>query len=269
MIHSHDPQLGFLLKLTSRIPALLTIHGPAFDTSQMRFYKKLIAVSQSVRSDIETRSTNKCEVIYNGVNAETIKHRDTLSLQKIINVILVGRLDHLVKGQDLAIEAVHCLVRDKQMKNLSLSLVGEGISRKYLEELILNQNLAGNVVLLGNRDREWVYANLCRYDLLIQPSRLEGFGLTVAEAMAAKVPVIATNIEGPAEILENGRYGLLFENNNALDLAAKIENAIQLIENGQMIKMTEPAYRYILDNFSIARTAKEYCSQYDRLYKSK
>ena len=67
VIHSHDPQLGFLLKLTSFVPVLLTVHGPDFDTSQMRYYKKLIAVSQSVKHDVESRSKNKCDIIYNGI----------------------------------------------------------------------------------------------------------------------------------------------------------------------------------------------------------
>ena len=262
VIHSHDPQLGVLLKYTNFIPLLLTIHGPAFDTSQMCYYNKLIAISRSVKLDIESRSMNKCEIIYNGINIGAIQQWGTIFQQKVINIILVGRLDHLVKGQDLLIEAAFSLVVGKQLKNLKFSIVGEGNSRRYLEDLIFNLNLGENVFLLGNKEREWIYENLHKFDLFIQPSRLEGFGLTVVEAMVAKVPVIASNIEGPAEILEFGKHGILFENNNHKDLAMKIENAIQLIENGEIVKMIDSAYHHCLINFNITRTAQKYCEAY-------
>ena len=182
------------------------------------------------------------------------------------NVISVGRLDHLVKGQDLLIEAANNLVKVKGLKHVKFFIAGEGSSRKFLEELILNLNLSENVFLLGNKNREWIYENLCRYDLFIQPSRLEGFGLTVAEAMAAKVPVLASDIEGPAEILENGKHGILFEKNSSEDLALKIKNTIQLIESGEIGNMIDSAYNHCLNNFNITRTAREYCESLSVIY---
>lgn len=262
VIHSHDPQLGFLLKVTSFVPVLLTIHGPAFDTSQMRYYKKLIAVSSSVKFDVESRSKNICNIIYNGIRISSIKKRNLIYDHNDFRIILVGRLDHQVKGQDLLIEAAHYLVVKKGLVNIKFFIVGEGNSRKHLEELILNLNLIENVFLLGNMNREWIYENLQSYDLFIQPSRLEGFGLTVAEAMAAKVPVLASDIEGPAEILEYGKHGIMFEKNSYQDLARQIENAIRLYENGEIVKIIESAYNHCLINFNITRTAQEYCAAY-------
>lgn len=265
VIHSHDPQLGLLLKLTSFIPVLLTIHGPAFDTSHMKYYKKLIAVSESVKTDVETRSKNNCEIIYNGIRITSIKQRNSNFNHNNIRIISVGRLDHLVKGQDLLIEAAHCLVHRNGLKDVKIFIAGEGNSRKFLEESILNHNLGENVFLLGNKDREWIYKNLQSYDLFIQPSRLEGFGLTVAEAMAAKVPVIASDIEGPAEILGNGKYGMLFENNNYQDLLLKIEEAIQLYGKGEMERLAESAFQHCLINFNISRVTNEYIESYNRI----
>lgn len=54
------------------------------------------------------------------------------------------------------------------------------------------------------KNQEWIYHNLCNFDLFIQPSRFEGFGLTVAEAIAAKVTVLVSNIQGPMEIIDDG-----------------------------------------------------------------
>ena len=78
--------------------------------------------------------------------------------------------------------------------------------------MVQNLHLENEVVFEGLKDQSWVYQNLCNYDLFIQPSRYEGFGLTVAEAIAAKVPVLVSNIEGPLEIIDGGRLGMSFEN---------------------------------------------------------
>lgn len=262
VIHSHDPQLGLLLKLTSFIPAVLTIHGPDFDTSAMKYYKKRFVVSKSVKKDVESRSNNKCEIIYNGIKIKGIKQREANYSSNTFQIVMVGRLNHRIKGQDLLIEAARLLINEKGFTTIKFSLVGDGPSRPYLEELISNLNLGDNIVLLGNKEREWIYENLHNYDLFVQPSRLEGFGLTVVEAMAAKVPVVASNIEGPAEILENGNHGIMFENDNATDLSVQIENAIRLYENGEMAKMIESAYTHCLNNFDVTRTARLYCMSY-------
>lgn len=69
-------------------------------------------------------------------------------------------------------------------------------------------HLEDHVIFEGLKEQAWIYENLCRYDLFIQPSRYEGFGLTVAEAISAKVPVLVSNIEGPLEIIDGGRLGM-------------------------------------------------------------
>ena len=65
-------------------------------------------------------------------------------------------------------------------------------------------------------------AHLTDYDLFVQPSRWEGFGLTVAEAMAAGVPVLVSEGQGPAEVTQGSRYGWLFANGDADDLQRQI-----------------------------------------------
>jgi glycosyltransferase involved in cell wall biosynthesis len=228
----------------------------------MKWYNKLVAVSKSVKTDVESRSKNICEIIYNGVKISSIDQKEPVFNPNSFRIISVGRLDHLVKGQDLLIEAAHILINGKGLNNLKFFIVGEGTSRTYFEELILSFNLKGNVFLMGNITREWIFQNLHRYDLFIQPSRLEGFGLTVVESLAAKVPVIASEIDGPAEILENGKYGIMFQNDNAEDLAGRIEYAISLYESGEIIRMIEAAHNHCLNNFNITRTAQQYCQSY-------
>jgi len=262
VIHIHDPEIGKLVRLLSKIPIVLTIHNTNMDPAPMVSYSKIYAISKAVKLDIESRSSLNCKVIYNGIRLQDIVKRDQFDSPDIFKIILVKRLDHQPKGQDLLVYAIDFLIKKKGRRNIKLYLVGDGKSKDFIEKLVENLNLNEHVFLLGNKSREWVYENLHKYDLFVHPSRIEGFGLTVTEAMAAKVPVISSDIEGPAEILEDGRYGLMFKSNNYEDLALQIEKAIELYDNGEIDKKVESAYGHCLANFNITRTAQEYCDSY-------
>ena len=95
--------------------------------------------------------------------------------------------------------------------------------------------------------------------MFVQPSRFEGFGLTVAEAMAAKTPVLVSSGDGPEEVVDHGRYGYLFDKGNHVDLAKKLED---IINNGYDANMVDCAYQRVLDLYNIKVTARNYINQY-------
>ncbi len=132
-------------------------------------------------------------------------------------------------------------------------------------EMVIKFHLEQNITFLGNKSRDWIYNNLYHYDLFIQPSRLEGFGLTVVEALAAKVPVIVADNDGPSEIINKGDYGYIFVNGNFVDLSDKILCFIENLKHGRQIAQTERAYVYANDKFNIKTTTKEYLKQYQRV----
>ena len=103
-----------------------------------------------------------------------------------------------------------------------------------------------------------------KYDLFIQSSRDEGFGLTIAEAMAAKVPVLVSNIPGPMEVIDNGRLGMSFENENPADCAEKIK---QFILNGRNETQVEDAYQYVKSHYDVSVTAQKYLEVYESILK--
>ena len=104
-----------------------------------------------------------------------------------------------------------------------------------------------------------IFEHLCEYDLFVQPSINEGFGLTVAEAMAAKVPVLVSENQGPLEIIDNGKYGFSFKNGDSDDCANKI---MDIIERGFDETMIEEGYKRVKTLFSIEQTASIYLQEY-------
>ena len=112
------------------------------------------------------------------------------------------------------------------------------------------------------KSRDWIYENLKEYDILLQPSRFEGFGLTIIEGLGAKLPVVTSNIEGPTEILQGGKYGFLFNNGSVEDLANRIQEIYVLYRRNKIEEFVEKNYSYAIKNFSIQDTTTKYQKYY-------
>ncbi len=134
----------------------------------------------------------------------------------------LGRL-HEQKGFDVLLQAA-AILRDRGTA-FRLRIAGEGPDRALLENLIHDNGLADRVELVG-----WVSPPgpfLSTLDLFAVPSRYEPFGLVVIEAMAAGVPVVASDLEGPREILEQGRLGFLVDSEDPDRLAGRLAEALR------------------------------------------
>ncbi len=259
VLHCHDEGLLSLI-IFKRNKAILTLHTTNITSKNFSRYKYLFSISNAVKEDLFNRYRIKSYVIYNGVKPSNILKREENSFcsSSIIRLLQVSRLEHSTKGQDLLIKAIAELV--KKNINVSVDFIGEGSSFTYLKKITSELQLNSYINFLGIRDREYVYSHIANYDLLIQPSRNEGFGLTIVEAMFAKVPVLISNIEGPMEIINNGEFGFYFEKGNAMDLVKKL---VSLMEGQEPIKDLEEVYNYAQSNFSIQNTV----SQYEKYYK--
>ena len=132
----------------------------------------------------------------------------------------LGRL-HRNKGIDVMLHALARL-RGRGVP-VRLRIAGDGPEKPALQSLASELGLDHAVDFTGWVDPA-VY--LPTLDLFVLPSRVEPFGLVVAEAMAAGVPVVASRIDGPAEILAGGTFGRLVAPQDAAALADAIASAI-------------------------------------------
>jgi glycosyltransferase involved in cell wall biosynthesis len=98
----------------------------------------------------------------------------------------------------------------------------------------------------------------------VQPSLYGGFGLTIVEAMAAKVPGLVSDIEGQLEVIGNGKYGMKF---NIADVRDCGSNIFEIMNKKGNIVLNEcnKVLKFVKQNFSVSETAAKYINSYKSL----
>ncbi|WP_298866221.1 glycosyltransferase [uncultured Gimesia sp.] len=220
--------------------------------SRFQFFKKrllkkayqtadvVLAVSEGVRE--ATIASYDCDpasvrTMYNPINLERIdgyfNQGDLKLAPEQFHVVSCGRL-HLQKGFSCLINAAEKLIYGKGLTNLRFHILGEGPCREELEREIQQKRLSDYVFLAGFQSNPFQYYREAQ--LFCLSSLYEGFGLVLAEAMACRIPVLATDCpSGPGEILANGEWGRLVSPGNVDALADQICNAVTHYENWKSI----------------------------------
>jgi N-acetyl-alpha-D-glucosaminyl L-malate synthase BshA len=142
-----------------------------------------------------------------------------------------------------------------------LILAGDGPDRSAAEWLARQKNLHDRVVFLGKMEQ--VHELLPLADLMLMPSELESFGLAALEAMACKVPTIATRVGGVPELIDDGVSGRLF---SVGDIAGMAGAAIELLTNPDALKAMSEACRVTArERFCASRIIPIYERYYEKV----
>jgi len=163
------------------------------------------------------------------------------------------------KGQDILINAISIL-KKRNIKNIEVSFIGTGNDIHILKQMADNLGVSEQIHFLGLKDRQYIYSHLKEYDLMCHPARYEGFGLCIAEGIAAMLPILVSDEGGPYEIIKQGRLGYAFQSGNAVDCADKIEYILKNYNDA--VKLTFPAYEHAMQHYSIKRMVKKYTQSY-------
>ena len=231
------------------------------DRWMYRRYRSVICISDATEFNL-TKYLGNCQTevstIYNGVNiqnfmgAEPLPELRMLSKDKCVVVMVAGF--RYQKDQDTLIKAITHLPKDKY----ELWLVGDGERRADLELLVKECKLENNVRFLGIRSD--IPSVLKTADIAVMSSHWEGFGLAIVEAMAAGKPVVASNIDGLAQVVENA--GVLFEPHNDVALANEIK---KLAEDKDYAKQIADRCLQKAKQYDINKTVKAYLDIYQKL----
>lgn len=191
-------------------------------------------------------------VVPTGVDLERFK--TSLGAKKGGNaktIVFVGRL-HPVKGVQYLIEAMAIVHRE--MSEVELVIVGDGIERSRLEELADKLDLHGNIQFAGQVPQERVPSIMHRADAFVLPSLSESFGIVNLEAMAAGLPIIATKVGGIPEIVNEGVNGYLVNAKRPDEIADRI---LMLLRNDEVREKISVNNREKAEMFTWGRVAEK------------
>lgn len=209
---------------------------------------RLIAISDSVKQDMLSHGATpkKLRTVYNAINLTKFVPQpkapsDTIAIGN------VARIMPEVKGQDILLEALSKLNTDFHCYFAGGADAAHQKDLKALKQQASRLGIDHKVTFVGNV--EDIPAFLAKLDVFVLPSRSEGFGISLIEAMAMGIPCIASQLEGPAEVLQNGKFGTLFTPESSDDLAKKLEHIISTLPQQQ--NAAEEARAYVHETYSI------------------
>ena len=260
----------------SRISRLKDISGennfvlPLIEKRCIKCADKIISISKFTKNRVIKNyklKSEKIDVIYLGFDlkeqAFTEKKleesRKQFGMPQKPVILFVGRVDDHRKGLDVllgsfknVLEKIDCI----------LMVVGKG-DQNEARTLAASMGFLDNVFFTGFVDDTTLKKCYQLCDIYVVPSRLEGFGLTVLEAIAAGKPVVATNVGAIPEIIEYAENGILVESEN-ID---SISNAIcTILQNGMPASnVREDNIHIMRETFSWAKNAKKTVKLYMQL----
>ena len=212
--------------------------------------------------------SEKFRVIYNGLDPKLyapadgdrrlLRKRYGLTNEEIPSIACVARL-RPGKGQETLLRALAHL----PTQNYRCLLVGDGPQRQSVERLARELNLGDRVKFLGARDHDEITQILQLADIFVLPSRWEGMPMAIMEAMAAGLPVIATDVGGTGELVVHGDTGLLVRVGDVAGLAREIA---RLLDDPELRRRLGARGRErIVKKFSLDKTVREYGALYEEL----
>lgn len=280
IIHCQEPTsvafCGFVRLLFPKIRIVETVHS-TFENSQ---YTKLqlilanivadrvIAISNAVEKEIIKRHVNpqKMITINNAVNTRKFvfcesNEKDSFDENSVITIGNVARFCPEQKGQDILVKAI-AIVKEKY-PHVKCRFVGEVPKNQQrtlelIKQYIINNDLISNIEFCSYNN---IPQFLSEIDIYVQPSRTEGFGIAVAEAMSVGLLCIASDTEGLAEVISDSSLGILFCSGNSVDLANKIFYAISNFGKYDRRKISG----YISDKFGIDTMVDKHIELYQHL----
>ena len=260
VIHFHLE--GIIHLVFHDAPKVFTIHNLHTSGKEYSHFKALYSISSSVADHTRVQGY-KSTIIWNGIHPNLIKPKSNsfYDNKKPCHIICVGRLYMPHKGQDLLLKAL-CELKKLSVDNVYVDFLGDGESKDEIIRMVTKMELSDKVSILGSRSRNYIYQHLCDYDLFVLPSRSEGFGLSVVEAMCAKIPVLVSDINGPMEVINGGKYGMFFKSDDYISLSRQIR---KFIINGCDMDIIEQAYYYARNNFDVSVTSRKYIKEYKKI----
>ena len=204
---------------------------------------KIFSTSRGMVDEINMYTTKPIETISFGINLNVFNVKN--QAKETSGKITIGVVKSLEKiyGIDIIINAIKLLIGTH--RNIELRLVGIGTLEEEYKKLVAELGLNEYVIFVGNIPHSEIVKEYQKLDIFVNPSRFESFGVSILEASASKLPVIATRAGGQVELVKENETGLLVEPENVVQLS---EALLLLVENEKMRKEMGEAGRIFVEN---------------------
>ena len=280
IVHSHGYKSDILGVLATRGLAcrmIATPHGWSVDAGlKLQVYEALdrlafaacdaiVPLSDDLAAGLRKLpwAKRRTWTIPNGVDLSEISDSDRVAPEfaslRADGVEVYGYIGQLIarKRIDTLIRAFAALPNDRRR----LYLVGDGPERAQLEALAASLGQSSRIRFTGFRDDRLEF--LRGFDVFVLPSSLEGIPRCVMEAMAAGVPVVASDIEGTRALVRDGDTGLMFDVGDDVRLATQIGRL--MADPVLRVRLAAAARKLVHEGYSAARMAEDYLQLYRRL----
>lgn len=278
LVHVHSRRgadwWGGLAAFIAGVPAVLSrrVDRPEGRLAGLkyRFYDKVIAISHAIREQLLESGVpgEKISYVPSGVNAETLQvERDRKWLNAELGIprdaFLLGIVAQLIprKGHSDLLAAMQIL----DDSTAWLLALGSGKEESRLRNEVKIRGLEGRVVFAGFR--EDAARILPCLDVLVHPAHREGLGVSVLEAAAEGVPIIATNAGGLVDLIVHQDTGLLVNPGSPAEVAEAIKILMDEPELGK--QLANAARRKVMQQFSVAGMVEGNLRAYEKVLEAR
>lgn len=276
IVHLNSSKAGIIGRIACKgikTKVVFTVHGWSFtDGIPSAFKRKLFRNVEKVVSgftdlficvsnydekigmrDGVLNTNSNVRVIHNGSKAPR-ENNVNYSVHSPIRLVMVARFSPQ-KDHETLIKAVAKLPKD----SYELTFVGNGETLQYNKKLVSQYGLTNNVKFVGFKDDISEY--LINNDIYILSTHYEGLPISIIEAMSYGLPVLATNVGGNSELVENNINGFLFTSKSEL-----IDKLTFIINNPGIIKkMGKQSYRIFSDKYYLSSCLNKVNNAYAKL----
>ncbi|MFC1594382.1 glycosyltransferase family 4 protein [Candidatus Omnitrophota bacterium] len=270
--------VAFWVSKITGIPFVATCHGffkPRFSRRHFPCWgKKVVAISKAVQRhliDDFAVDAQSIELVYNGIDIDAIEpvtprqteeFRKNLNLQSAIPTVgIIARLSS-VKGHSILIQAVRKVI--ERGNKVQLLIVGDGGLEKSLIDLTQRLHIENSVFFAPSNNN--LSLLLSAMDVFVMPSLQEGLGLSIMEAQARGLAVIASKVGGIPELVVHYKTGLLVSAQDVEGLASAI---VQITEDKALAEaLGNNAREHINAYFSLTTMAEKMEALYNSVLKN-
>ena len=274
IIHSHSPDVGFVCSFVARlygIPIVHTCHGVTFADKQYASAKRMIerfflryglfstviTVDKTSLQALHDAHITPAVYIPNGVDLDFFTSATVNQKEEICTFLFVGRLEGQ-KGVMYLIEAVRLLTSFQ--RNFKVLIVGEGSLSSSLRAQVATDQLENVIIFVGKKDKVQLRAYYQQAHIFVLPSLWEGFPLTILEAWAAGLAVIATKVNGIPAICTDKKDALLVPKEHPQELALAMKT---LLDNRELAaSLGQQGRTLVSEHFSWQKIIEEILEVY-------